>query len=53
MIPTITKGIVFGVLLVALWLHHQRQMKMENLLLLGIYYLITVQLMQMAGCFRG
>jgi hypothetical protein len=47
MSPTFVKGIVFGILLVALWL------QMGNLLLLGLYYLIAVQLMQMAGYFKG
>ena len=53
MSPTFIKGVVFGVLLVALWLHRQRQMKLSSMFLLGIYYLITVRLMQMVGCFHS
>jgi hypothetical protein len=50
---TAVAGITFGVLLVAIWLRRSNKIRVAGLVLLALYYLIVIQLMQMAGCFRG
>jgi hypothetical protein len=46
-------GITFGVVLVAIWLRRQGKIGVVGLILLAVFYLVTVQLMQVAGCFGG
>jgi len=50
---TAVMGITFGVVLVAIWLRRSNKIRVAGLVFLAIYYLIAIQLMQMAGCFRG
>ena len=50
---TAVMGITFGVVLVAIWLRRSNKIRIAGLVFLAVYYLIVIQLMQMAGCFRG
>lgn len=46
-------GAGLGFVLVLYWRVNNRKVKMTNLVLLAIYYLVVVQLMRFAGCFHG
>lgn len=53
MTRNLAMGIAFGMVLVSFWLRRQFKIGFIGLLVLAIIFMVVVQLMRAAGCFKG